>query len=142
MSSANHRSHASGIAALLFIFAAHPVKGADAVQSTSAVSFSKDIAPLLLRKCVTCHCPEKTKGGYQLQTFEALMKPGESKETPIVAGEPKRSRLFQLLTAKDADDRMPQKDDPLPSVQIALIEKWIKEGAKFDGADSKATLAS
>jgi WD40 repeat protein len=113
-----------------------------AAESSSTVSFRKDIAPLLQQKCVTCHSPEKTKGGYQLHTFAALMKPGESKEAPVVTGEPARSHLYQLITSRDPDDRMPQKDDPLPSAQIALVERWIQEGARFDGADPKATLAS
>jgi dipeptidyl aminopeptidase/acylaminoacyl peptidase/mono/diheme cytochrome c family protein len=106
------------------------------------VSFSKDLAPIFLQKCVTCHGPEKSKGGYQLHTFEGLWKGGESKEPPVIPGQPERSKLFQLLVAKDPDDRMPQKDDPLPAAQIALIERWIKDGAKFDGPDPKATLAS
>lgn len=113
-----------------------------AAESSNAVSFRKDIAPLLQQKCVTCHGPEKSKGGYQLHTFAALMKSGESKEAPIVAGSLQRSHLYQLITAKDADDRMPQKDDPLPPAQIALVERWIKEGARFDGTDPAVTIAS
>jgi WD40 repeat protein len=70
------------------------------------------------------------------------MKGGESKEPAVAPGQPERSKLFQLLIARDADDRMPQKDDPLPAAPIALVERWIKEGARFDGADPKATLAS
>lgn len=109
---------------------------------SSAVSFTRDIAPILQQKCVTCHNAEKTKGRYQLHTFASLMKPGESKEPPVVPGRPAPSHLFQLLSAEDADDRMPQKDDPLPAPQIALIERWITEGARFDGPDPTATLAS
>jgi WD40 repeat protein len=60
----------------------------------------------------------------------------------VVPGELARSHLFQLLTAKDPDDRMPQKDDPLPAAQIALLERWIKDGAKFDGPDPKKPFAS
>lgn len=130
------------LVSLCLIVLAQRLDAADATELSNSVSFSKDIAPLLQQKCVTCHGPEKTKGGYQLHTFAALMKPGESKEAPVVAGAPARSHLLQLLTARDPDDRMPQKDDPLPPPQIALVERWIKEGAKFDGADPKATLAS
>lgn len=139
---AGNRTRALGFAALFLILFVRPLNGADTAESSGPVSFSKTIAPLFQQKCVTCHSPEKTKGGYQLHTFAALMKPGESKEAPVVASEPARSHLFQLITTRDADDRMPQKDDPLPSAQIALIERWIREGAKFDGPDSKATLAS
>jgi len=134
---ARHRAFMLGTVCIVSF--THPLTGA---ESSSTVSFSKTIAPLLQQKCVTCHGPEKTKGGYQLHTFAALMQAGESKEAPVVAGEPARSLLFQLITNPNADDRMPQKDDPLPAAQIALVEQWIKEGAKFDGPDPKAVLAS
>ena len=90
---------------------------------TGEVSFTTEIAPILAKKCVTCHGPEKAKGNYQLHNFETLKKPGASKAASLTPGEPMKSELFRLLVATDADDRMPQKDDPLPKAQIALIEK-------------------
>jgi cytochrome c553 len=125
---------------LAFLTSALLLRGAEASSSTNAVSFSKDIAPVLAAKCVTCHGPEKTKGRYRADSFAALMVPGQSKDAPIIAGQPGKSRLLALLTAKDPDDRMPQKDDPLPAKQIALIERWIQEGATFDGSDPKQSL--
>ena len=115
-------------------------KGETVADASTPVSFCKDLAPILARKCLKCHGPEKTKGGYQLHTFELALKAGESKEPSIVPGEPGRSELFRRLAAKDEDDRMPQKDDPLPSDQISLFERWIKAGAPFDGPDPKAAL--
>jgi len=110
--------------------------------AAGSVSFSREVAPVLQQKCVTCHGPEKSKGGYQLHTFESLMKSGESKEAPVVPGEPERSHLYRLLVTKDDDDRMPQKDDPVPASQVEVIARWIKEGARFDGADIKAPLTT
>ena len=111
-----------------------------AADSTS-VSFTRDLAPILAQKCIACHNTEKSKGGYQLHTFERLLQPGDSKEPPVVAGLPKQSKLFHLIIAADDDDRMPQKDDPLPAPQIALIQRWISEGAKYDGGDPATSLA-
>ena len=108
----------------------------------SPATFSRDVAPILLKKCLACHGPDKQKVNYRLDSIDALMKPGASKTAPIVAGKPAESHLFQLITTKDPDDRMPQKDDALPAAQIAVIERWIKSGAKFDGADRGAPLAS
>src|SRR2546426_4104558 len=116
-------------------------QAAENTADPTAVSFRRDIAPIVVKKCLTCHGPEKTKGGYRLDTFEQLMKGGESKAPAVVAGKPEESKLFALITATDEDDRMPQKDDPLPAEQIGLILRWIKEGAKFDGADPKMALA-
>ena len=105
-------------------------------------SFSRDLAPILLQKCVICHGPEKQKANYRLDTFDALLKAGASKAAPIVPGQPEQSHLFQLLVTKDADDRMPQKDDPLPAAQIALVRRWITDGAAFDGASRTAPLSA
>ena len=108
----------------------------------ASISFSKQIAPILVKKCVTCHGPEKSKGHFRLDSFDFLLKAGESKSAPVVPSQPEQSELVRRLTAKDEDDRMPQKDDPLPAEHIALIERWIKDGAKFDGADPKAPLVT
>lgn len=108
----------------------------------AAVSFKQEIAPLLQQKCAACHGPEKSKGKYRLDSFERLLQPGDSGDAPVVAGAPGTSRLWQLVTATDPEDRMPQKDDPLTAAQVALIGDWIQEGALYDGSDPKASLAS
>ena len=110
--------------------------------SGAEISFSREIAPVIATKCVTCHNAEKTKGGYRLDTFHWMQQPGKSKEAPIAPASPDRSHLFRLLTAKDPDDRMPQKDEALPEVQITLIENWIRQGARFDGGSTNQPLAS
>lgn len=127
-------SLAAGLFAIAF---QNDARGGD----SEAVSFSREVLPILVRKCQACHGPEKAKGGYRLHTFELLLKPGESKEKPVIPGDPEKSHLYQLITASDEDDRMPQKDEALPSAQITLIKRWIKEGAAFDGVDQKAVLA-
>ena len=110
--------------------------------SNAPVSFRRDIAPILQAKCVTCHNAEKSKGGYRLHTFAELMKPGDSKELPVVARSTTKSKLHQLLVSKDSDDRMPQKDDPLPAAQVGLIARWIEQGATFDDPEPNAPLSS
>jgi mono/diheme cytochrome c family protein len=106
------------------------------------VSLIRDIAPILVQKCIACHGPEKTKGGYQLHTFELALKPGDSKHQAITPGEPEQSELYRRISTDDEDDRMPQKDQPLTKTQIALIRRWIKEGARFDSPDRKAALVT
>jgi WD40 repeat protein len=115
---------------------------AGARAAPSPVSFVGEIAPILRQKCLTCHGAEKAKGGYRMDTFERLRTPGSSKSTPIVANAPDQSYLLQLLTTADEEDRMPQKDEPLPKEQIALFERWIREGATFDAPDTKQALTS
>jgi mono/diheme cytochrome c family protein len=87
------------------------------------VSFRDDIAPILQQRCVACHGEEKAKGGYRLDSFDVLAKPGDSGEAPFSAGDPAKSTLHSLLIAEDKDERMPQKSDALPSDEIALIQR-------------------
>jgi hypothetical protein len=75
-----------------------------------------------------------------MDTFERLMKPGESDLPPIVAGQPKESELYNLLLEHSPEDRMPQKADPLPDAEIGLIERWIAEGATCDGSSPRQPL--
>jgi WD40 repeat protein len=108
--------------------------------SAAPVSFQKEIAPLLQRRCASCHDGESSKGKYRMDTFARLMKPGESDLAPIVAGKPSESEMISLLHESNAEDRMPQKADPLPQSETNLIERWITEGANYDGGSPQRPL--
>lgn len=112
-----------------------------AAPAKAEVSFTQDIAPVLLKRCVGCHGERVSLGGYRAHTFQSFTKAGASKQPSVVAGKAAASRLYQLLTAKNAA-RMPKNDDPLSAEQIALFRRWIDEGARFDGADATAALGS
>jgi WD40 repeat protein len=105
-------------------------------------SFTREIAPILETKCISCHSAEKARGGYRAHTFEALLQPGKSKKPSIVPNAPKESELFKRITANDEDERMPQKDEPLSSAQIELFRSWIASGAKLDLGEPGALIAS
>lgn len=104
------------------------------------ISFRRDIAPLLQDKCVTCHGPDKQKGGYRLDSFEWLQKPGDGGDAPVVGGRPENSEMIRRVTAADPDDRMPQKSDPLPPDAIEKLRAWVLQGARFDGSNPKQSL--
>jgi hypothetical protein len=106
------------------------------------VSFSKQIAPLLVKHCQACHGATEAESGYQVGNFTLVTKPGDS-ETPVVtAGKVDQSELYTRISSTDADVRMPFEADPLPPEQIELVKRWIVEGAKYDGADPAAPLTS
>jgi WD40 repeat protein len=111
-----------------------------AICSAAPVSFRAEVAPLLQRRCALCHDAEQAKGRYRLDTYERLLKPGESDLAPVVAGKPGESEFYSLLMEHSPEDRMPQKADPLPEREIALIERWIAEGAVCDAASPQQPL--
>ena len=128
-------------AALLIPCVVTAMIGSAIAEADAPVSFRKDIAPLLQRRCSACHCEESAKGGYRLDTFRRMSKAGDSDLSPVVAGKTKDSELYQRLIEKDANDRMPQKAEALPASEIALVEKWIQQGAVNDGGAPDRPLA-
>ena len=106
----------------------------------SPVSFRAQVAPILMEQCQTCHGPTQQKGGYRVDTFEFLSRNEDGSDPALVPGQPEKSGLYQLLVAEDAEDRMPQKADPLPKASTDIVKQWIAEGAKFDGGEPAAAL--
>jgi WD40 repeat protein/mono/diheme cytochrome c family protein len=104
----------------------------------SPVSFSREIAPILVKRCVACHGSTKPKGGFNLSTFDALSK-GVNNEPVFVPGKPEESILVECLLP-DASPRMPYKEDPLTKDQVDLIARWVQQGAKFDGPATSVQL--
>lgn len=96
------------------------------------VSFYKQIRPIFQGQCYGCHQPSKAKGDYIMTEFGRLLKGGEEGHA-VVAGQPDASHLLKEITP-DASGKasMPQKAEPLHASQIALIQRWIAEGAKDD----------
>ncbi len=111
-----------------------------ALAPAAEISFSRQIAPILIDQCVECHRSGKAKGSYRLDTVELMLKPGDSEIAPVLAGKPGESELYRLIATHEEDDRMPKKADALPEKEMKLIHEWIASGAKLDLADKKAAL--
>lgn len=91
------------------------------------VYFVNTILPLLRSGCALsgCHDASSHKDGVIMTDYQNIIQTGKVKP-----GNPGDSKLFKVLIKND-DDRMP----PPPmaafnSEQIALVRKWIEQGAK------------
>ncbi|MBS0206809.1 MAG: hypothetical protein JSS49_28375 [Planctomycetes bacterium] len=104
------------------------------------VSFAKDVAPIFVDKCIGCHTDGEAKGGLRLDTYAAMEKGGS--RALAIPGNAQASFLVQKLMTPNAQQRMPKGGEPLKDKEIQTIITWINEGAKFDGADKTAELAS
>jgi len=105
---------------------------AAAPAPTGPVSFIRDVAPILKENCFSCHGAKNPKGKLDMTHFETFAK-GGTKGEPFTAGKPDDSYILTALRLTTAG-RMPPREsgDPLAPEQIAVIERWIKEGAKLD----------
>ena len=97
------------------------------------VSFVNDVAPILRESCFACHNGKKRSGKFDMTTYAGLRKGGD-KADPIAPGKPDESLIIDLLTAKDSKRMPPAKEggEALPKEKVAVIDQWIKEGAKLD----------
>lgn len=105
---------------------------------TKKISFGKDVAPILTKRCVSCHS-NNPKAGLNLSTF-AGMKKGGKNGLLLIPGKPNQSLLIRRLIAPAAQ-RMPKGKARLPGGEIQTISSWIAQGAKFDGNDEAAPIA-
>ncbi|MBL9201748.1 MAG: PSD1 domain-containing protein, partial [Opitutaceae bacterium] len=87
------------------------------------------VLTLLEMHCVSCHGGEKTKGGLDLTTREALLRGGESGAS-IVPGQPKASLLYQMVAHLE-EPGMPHKEAKLPDAVIRQFADWITAGAPY-----------
>jgi len=93
------------------------------------VSYYNDIVPIFKRSCTGCHHPGKLKGQLDMTSHE-LLKKGGKHGAGFVAGKPKESILLDEITGEEPS--MPKEGDPLSKAEVAMIERWIVEGAKDD----------
>ena len=122
------------ISALFLAAAVHaaPPKKEEGIDPNKPVSFYKHIRPIFQAQCNGCHQPAKKKGDYIMTEFAALLKGGEEGHA-VVPGKAAESNLLKLIKPDEKGKvEMPQKADPLHETQIALIERWIAEGAQDD----------
>src|SRR5215831_12287557 len=95
------------------------------------VDFSRDIRPIFNQNCVACHGGVRQKNGVSFIFREEALGKGKSGRRTIVPGDPDASELISRVTSKDPDARMPYHAAALPPAEIALLRRWIAEGAQW-----------
>ena len=92
--------------------------------SSSAVSFAKDVMPILQNSCVKCHGGQKTEKGLDMTTYNALMA-GSQRGAVVVPGNAAQSSLIHLVS----NGNMPKQGQKLTASQIQILTDWVNAGA-------------
>ena len=105
----------------------------------NAVSFNRDIRPLLSDKCFMCHGPDGNKRRVGLRLDLPSGAYGELQKNlghfAIVPGSPEKSELIRRIESSDPSVLMPLPESHLARLtpdEISLFRKWIKEGARYE----------
>jgi uncharacterized membrane protein len=131
---------AAGIFGFVLTAYAQEKNGTKNPATGDAVSFAKDVVPIISKRCLPCHAEENfNPSELSLDSYDKLMAGGKH-GVPVIAGDANKSILVQKLSATPPfGDPMPRerkkkKDDPwtkqLSAEEIKVISDWIDQGAK------------
>lgn len=112
-------------------------------QEGPEVSFSRDIVPMFVESCTSCHTGAAPREGSANLNLEPQFAYGDlvrvlSGQVPTMArvmpNDPDNSYLLHKLMGTHADvggrgQRMPRGADPWTEEQIELVRLWILQGA-------------
>ena len=100
------------------------------------VDFNYHIKPILSDRCFACHGPDKNSREADLRldmAADALERKTESGHPPFKASKSNESEAFLRMISEDPDVVMPPPESnlSLSKREIALIKKWINQGAEY-----------
>ncbi len=128
--------NASTLLASALVLGLGALAGCSGEQSDRPASFQKDVLPILKASCAECHTPPKGEGyqksGLAVSTYEELMK-GTKMGPVVIPGQSLNSSLNRLIEGRPGVDpsiQMPHGKVKLPDAQLAMIRKWVDQGAK------------
>ena len=132
-----------GLAAILLMAGVAPgVSGQPAPGNEAAgvEYFEKKVRPILVDHCYMCHSADtKPSGGLRVDDRNGLIQ-GGSTGPAVVPGQPEKSLLLKRVTQADAKRRMPIEGKHLTDDQVAILTKWIKDGAAWPALRIPAAL--
>ena len=132
------------LAAVLLLIASLASAQTPAAQPPTAntsVDFARDIKPIFVASCVRCHARGKARGGFSIETREAVLAGGDT-GVAVVPGRSGESRLIALVDGTDPDEVMPKKGSRLKPPQISLLRAWIDQGLPWDASVTFARSAA
>jgi len=102
--------------------------------------FEKEVLPVLTANCLKCHGAEaKVKGELHLTNREGILEGGATGPA-VDLKNPAGSLLVRAIKYQDNDHHMPPKGK-MGAKEIAVLEKWVKEGLPFTPDRMSATVA-
>jgi hypothetical protein len=109
---------------------------AEEADLPEVVSYNFHIRPILSDNCFACHGPDanKREAGLRLDLETEAFRVLGSGTYALVAGHPEQSVVYQRITSTDPLEVMPPPGSHLHLTEreIALIRKWIEQGAAYE----------
>jgi hypothetical protein len=101
-----------------------------APNESAPPSFSREVAPILVQKCISCHGPEQQLSLLDLSSRASTLKGGQ-KGPAVVPGNAAGSSLYRRVTGEE-QPVMPL-GGKLSAAEAAVLKRWIEAGAPWEG---------
>ncbi|MCU0718243.1 MAG: hypothetical protein MUC83_00950 [Pirellula sp.] len=98
-----------------------------AQEAAKIVDFDRDVAPILVAKCLSCHEGEEAKNGFLIGDREQVLgfvSPGDAANSSLWT-----DYLLQPSKQISESSLVMPPDGPLPTAELAILKTWIDEGA-------------
>jgi len=106
---------------------------ATTLSAADEVTFNRDVRPILSDKCFFCHGPDSAHREADLRFDDRDVAVASG---AIVPEKPAESEMLRRILSVNPDEQMPPptaKLAKLTSTEIETIQKWIAQGAEYEG---------
>lgn len=114
--------------------------------TVEAVDYQTEIRPILSKRCFQCHSGPRAKGKLKMDDKAKFAERiGDHDNAVFKPGNPTGSLAIIKASLPQSDsDAMPppaarSAPDPMTRTELALVRKWVEEGAKLEPGDTPDT---
>ncbi len=98
------------------------------VAYAAGPDFDRDVAPILLTRCLECHGAGEPSGKLDLRTRATTLAGGRTGPA-FVASNPAESFLLERVVKGQMPPKKQGKPQPLPAAEVETLRAWIAAGA-------------
>ena len=99
-------------------------------KSADPVIYTEIVHPIIEAKCVSCHGPDKDKGGLRMDSIEHMLSGGDTEDCLVKSDLEASYMITSMELPIDDEYRMPPKDKPqITDDELKVLKWWVEIGA-------------
>ncbi len=114
------------------------MRSALALALFSSLLSAQEARSILQKRCLGCHGPAMQMNGFRVDNGEEALRGGYSGPS-IVPGNSAASKIMDRVTSDKEGFAMPPTGPRLTAAEVAVLRKWIDDGAEFPKVAAKAS---
>ena len=103
--------------------------------SLAAVSYERDVKPILTARCYACHGNGTRLGDFAIDSRAGVLTGGQIHPV-VLPGNSANSYLIKMVSGQIPDEIMPARGLRLTPKEIAVLRAWIDQGVSFGASNT------